>query len=214
MNGITDSVLVLLVLSCFLLLGAGRVAASIRILAIQGFMVGMLPLVLHDGAPGFRLVLIGGAIAVLKGIVLPRWLARTLRDTGICHETPPLIGNATSILLGVAALVAIFWLEQRLNLPVSASTALAVSTGFMLMATGLFLIIARSMALHQVIGYLALENGMYMFGLAVVRDIPLLVELGVLVDLIVAVFVMGIAINRIARKFAHADSDQLSMLKG
>jgi hydrogenase-4 component E len=68
--------------------------------------------------------------------------------------------------------------------------------------------------MNQVIGYLVLENGIYTFGLAIVRDIPVLIELGVLMDMFVAVFVMGIAIYRINREFDHIDSDRLNTLKG
>ena len=64
------------------------------------------------------------------------------------------------------------------------------------------------------LGYLTLENGIYTFGLAIVSGIPMLVELGVLMDLFVAIFVMGIAIYRISREFDHIDAAQLTSLKG
>jgi hydrogenase-4 component E len=89
-----------------------------------------------------------------------------------------------------------------------------VPVGFTMMTTGMFLIVARRTAVNQVIGYLVLENGIYAFGLALVRDIPLLVELGVLMDMFVAVFVMGIAIYHINREFDHMDSEKLTSLKG
>jgi len=74
--------------------------------------------------------------------------------------------------------------------------------------------VARRTAICQVLGYLTLENGIYIFGLAIVSGIPMLVELGVLMDMFVAVFVMGIAIFRISREFDHIDAAQLTSLKG
>jgi hydrogenase-4 component E len=78
---------------------------------------------------------------------------------------------------------------------------------------GLFMIVTRKKALTQVLGYLTLENGIYAFGLGVAQEWPLIVELGILLDIFAAVFVMGIAIFHINREFDHIDSDRLSTLK-
>jgi hydrogenase-4 component E len=79
---------------------------------------------------------------------------------------------------------------------------------------GLFLIVSRKLALNQVLGYLVMENGIYVLGLALVKEIPVLVEMGVLMDAFVAVFVMSIATWHISREFDHIDVDQLDSLKG
>jgi hydrogenase-4 component E len=81
------------------------------------------------------------------------------------------------------------------------------------MVVGLFLIVSRRQALMQVLGYLAMENGIYTFGVGLVQDTPMLVELGVLLDVFVAVFVMGIAIFHISREFDHIDTERLRTLK-
>jgi hydrogenase-4 component E len=78
---------------------------------------------------------------------------------------------------------------------------------------GLFVIISRKKALTQVLGYLVLENGIYAFGVGLVHNAPLVVELGVLLDVFVAVFVMGIAIFHINRQFDHIDTDRMVLLK-
>jgi len=98
-------------------------------------------------------------------------------------------------------------------LPQRASSNLIISVAFFTVATGLFLIVARRTAVNQVIGYIVMENGIYILGLGIVRDIPILIELGVLMDVFVAVFVMGIAIYRINREFDHIDADRLNALK-
>jgi len=82
------------------------------------------------------------------------------------------------------------------------------------MFTGLYLLIMRRKAVTQVLGYLVLENGIYLFGVAAVSEIPLLIEAGLLLDVFVAVFVMGIAIYQINREFNHIDTDKLNILKG
>jgi len=79
--------------------------------------------------------------------------------------------------------------------------------------TGLMMIVSRKKALTQVVGYLVMENGVYTFGAALAVKEPMLVQMGVLLDVFVAVFIMGITVHQIAREFDHIDTDRLSELK-
>ena len=214
MNLLTDSILVLLILAGFLLLSSSRLSNCIKVVALQGLMVGLLPLSAGGAELTYRIVAIALVIAGTKGFVFPYLLSRTLRESNIFKEAKPYVGYTASIFAGVLSLVASFWLDSRLNLPVAASSRLVIPVAFSMMMTGILLIVGRRTAVNQVVGYLVMENGIYTFGLAIVRDVPLLVEIGVLMDMFVAVFVMGIAIYRINREFDHIDSDQLTTLKG
>jgi hydrogenase-4 component E len=71
----------------------------------------------------------------------------------------------------------------------------------------------RTKAITQVLGYLVLENGVYIFGVLLLESTTFLVEVGVLLDLFVAIFVMGIIINHISREFTSISTDRLSTLK-
>jgi hydrogenase-4 component E len=82
-----------------------------------------------------------------------------------------------------------------------------------MLLTGLFLIVARRTALTQALGYLVMENGIYAFGVGLVEGTPMLLELGILLDVFVAVFVMGIAIFHISREFDHIDTDRMTTLR-
>lgn len=209
-----NTILVLLILSSFLLLGSSRLATCIRISALQGIMVGLLPLAVGGSGLSWRVAAIGAVIIGLKGFMFPYLLSRALRESDTSREVQPFVGYAASLLFGVLSLLASFWLDARLDLPARATSDLVVPVAFSMMMTGLFLIVARRTAINQVIGYIVLENGIYTFGLVIAGDIPVLIELGVLMDMFVAVFVMGIAIYRINREFDHIDSDRLNMLKG
>ena len=79
---------------------------------------------------------------------------------------------------------------------------------------GLFVIVSRKKAISQILGYLVMENGMYVFGVVILREMPLLVDLAVLLDAFAAVLVMGVAVYHINRAFDHMDVDQLDTLKG
>ena len=213
MTAPADALFVLLILTSFLLLGSSRLATCIRVGALQGVLVGVLPLAVSGGLT-VRVAAIAAVIIGLKGFGFPYLLFRALRESNTSREVQPFVGYGASLFMGVLSLLASFWLDARIALPVHAASSLSVPVAFSLMMTGLFLIVARKTAVNQVIGYLVLENGIYTFGLAIVRDIPVLVELGVLMDMFVAVFVMGIAIYRINREFDHIDSDLLTTLKG
>lgn len=214
MHHFTDTLLLVLLLSCFLLLGTSRLAAGVRMTAVQGFMIGLLPLAVEGGEITLRVAILAGLIAVLKAGVFPWLLMRTVRLARTTHEERPLLGYGLSTVVGMAAVGAAFWLDARLPFSAGTASKLVVPIAFSVMATGLILMVGRRTAIYQVLGYLTLENGIYIFGLAIVSGIPVLVELGVLMDMFVAVFVMGIAIYRISREFDHIDAAQLTSLKG
>jgi hydrogenase-4 component E len=78
---------------------------------------------------------------------------------------------------------------------------------------GLFLLVSRRHAVNQVLGFIVLENGAFIFGVGVMGETSLLVEMGVLLDVFVAVFIMGIMLFHISREFDQIDTEQLTSLK-
>ncbi|MEK7270173.1 MAG: NADH-quinone oxidoreductase subunit K [Planctomycetota bacterium] len=215
MNPWGEIILVFLILANLRLLGSSRLVGSIRVVAAQGAALGLLPLLSGGSGPiALRAAVIAAGTILLKGVIFPRLLLRTMRGVGVRHEMEPFVGYTSSLLAGFAGLAISFWIASRMPLAGRQIPALVVSTALFTILTGLFLIAARRTALNQVLGFLVLENGIYVFGLSAVEEVPLLVELGVLLDLFVAVFVMGIAIYHISREFEHVDVDELDRLKG
>jgi hydrogenase-4 component E len=135
-----------------------------------------------------------------------------MRDADTVREIEPLIGYNLSVIVGAIALGISLWLGQRLPLPSQPGSFLLVSVAFFTCLVGFVLLITRSKAITQVLGYLILENGVYAFGAVVAVGMPILVELGILLDVFVGVFVMGIAIFHISRQFDHIDTDRLVTL--
>jgi hydrogenase-4 component E len=213
-NFAIDLLLVLVLLSDLTLLGSSRFGGCIRLSAVQGVLLGLLPLLVDRHGPGARLLIFAVILLLLKGYVFPRMLMKTLRTAGVRQEVEPLVGYAASVLLGVGILALSFGVASRLVLPRSAASSLVLPAALSTILIGLFLIVARRKALMQVVGYLVLENGIAIFGIAVASEEPFLVETGILLDVFVAVFVMGIAMFHISREFDHIDVDQLTSLKG
>jgi hydrogenase-4 component E len=212
MHTLTDPILIVLILTNLMILGTSRLASCIRLVSAQGILLGLLPLALHGGLTVRLAVLAAGSVAI-KGLVFPWLLSRAQREAGVSREIEPWIGYTPSMLAGAGGLAGALWLSSRLPLPAGMPSTLALPVALFTILVGLFLILSRNTALSQVLGYLVLENGIYAVGVGLALDEHLLVELGVLLDALVAVFVMGIIIFHISREFDHIDVDRLSTLK-
>jgi len=208
-----DLILVLVVLTNLKLLASSRLGASIRVVAAQGVVLGLLPMLAHAHALGLRVVVLALGSIALKGGVFPWLLFRALREADVSREVEPYVGYLTSLMAGVLALAASFWIGARLPIPTLIASPLIVPIALFSILVGLLLIISRKRAVSQVLGFLVLENGVYTFGVGVMEETSFLVEAGVLLDVFVAVFVMGITIFHINREFDHIDTDRLSTLK-
>jgi hydrogenase-4 component E len=124
----------------------------------------------------------------------------------------PLIGFTVSMLLGAGAVALAFSIGPRLPLPDQRS-AMLVPVALATVVIGLVVLTTRRKAVSQVVGYLILENGIYVFGLSQLERVPFLVEAGVLLDIFVGVFIMGIVVFHINREFDSIDSARLTELR-
>jgi len=124
----------------------------------------------------------------------------------------PLVGFITSLLLGALALALAFAISARLPAG-DVREPLLVPVALATVMIGLVVLTTRRKALTQVVGYLMLENGIYLFGLTQTESVPFLLELGVLLDVFAGVFIMGIVVFHINREFDSLDSARLTELK-
>jgi hydrogenase-4 component E len=193
-------------------LGTSRLPSLIRVAALQGMVLGIMPLLIEHE---WRVMVLVIAIAtvIIKGIVIPALLRRAMRTANIDRDLNPLIGFLPSLLLGAAGMIGAVVLARRLPLLPEHGESLLVAGSLASVLTGLLLLIGRSKAISQVCGYLILENGIYLFGLLLIHSTPLLVEGGILLDLTVAVFVTGIIVDRIQRAFDSLDTRKLTVLR-
>lgn len=212
MNHTLDGLLVLVVLLNFFALGTSRVMAVIRASALQGVVLAGVTLLVHPQISGHTM-LIAAASLLVKGFAVPAMLMRSIRDVTIRREVEPLIGFTASLLLGgLGAGLALVFSSSLPLAPEHGSTQI-VPAAFATVFTGFLILTTRQKAITQVVGFLFLENGIFLFGLLLVEAMPFVVELGVLLDVLVGVFVMGIILHRIQRTFSTINTAQLSTLK-
>jgi hydrogenase-4 component E len=208
-----DILSILLILANLRLLGSSRLAACIRAVALQAVILGAAALIANRGELDARVIAIAVASTLIKAGALPWLLRRAIRESGAVREVEPFIGFTASLLGGVGLLGACLLIGARLSPHAAQGSGLLLTVALFTTATGLMIIVSRRKAVTQVLGYLAMENGIYAFGMAFAIQEPLMVEMGVLLDVFVAVFVMGIAIYNISREFDHIDTDRLTALK-
>lgn len=208
-----DFLMVAIIITNVWILASSRLLLCIRVASLQGILIGIVPLVVStSGELSMQIIIISIVVIILKGIVFPLLLRWTLISVGTSREVEPLVGYHLSIIISVGILMISFWLSSKLPLEGIVSNGLFVPISLATIISGLFLIISRIKALTQVLGYLVMENGIYLFSVSLLAEQPFVIEMGILLDLFVAVFVMGIAIFHISREFDHIDTNMLNNL--
>jgi hydrogenase-4 component E len=225
---ILDPFLVLVLLLNFFILASTRLGSVIYATAAQGILLGVIYPLAHGEprrpeATGLaalaenpdlaRLLGLGLGLVVVKGIVIPKLLFRAIRAANIHWQVDPLIGVVPTLVLGAVGTGLAMLFATTLPLKPGHTSNLVVPASLATVLAGALVLTTRRKALSQVLGYLLLENGIVIFGLLLVEAIPFLVEVGVLLDLFVGVFVMGIIINHVSRAFPSTSTEHLSALR-
>jgi hydrogenase-4 component E len=213
---LADAILAIVLLSVLLSLGSNRLMALVKIMALQGIMVSLTPLFLehHQNLEGSALLLFQIMI-LIKGLLIPAFLFMAVKKVAIQREIEPIIGYHASIFAGLALILLSAFITDKLHLSMPGDHALLLITAITTLAAGLFLMMSRTKAITQVIGYLMMENGIYLIGTALAKSTHTMyvVEFGVLLDLLVAIMIMGIILHNINSAFDDVDTALLGQLK-
>jgi len=210
---IAEIMLAALLLLDICLVSSSRLLHCIRMCAVQGLIIGILPCVIAmNGHLSAEIIAIAVVSVVVKACFMPWMLARTMRRCGIKRELEPIVNYCFSLVLTLLACVAAFYFCNKSSLVDSTGSKLALPVVFITMFAGLFLIMARRKAIVQVIGFLCFENGIGLFGMMMHLENGLLTEMGILLDVLTLTFIMGIAIFNIRREYSHIDADKMNLL--
>jgi hydrogenase-4 component E len=217
-QSIIDSVLVAVIMLNFLALAISRLRAIIWTVALQGAVLGLVYPLAHyspEHSEGImpRTLLLAATMVAVKGFLMPRILVYAMREAHVNLKIDPYLGPTASLLCGTIGTGAAMALAARLPLHADHHSHLLVPASLSTVLTGFILLTTRRESLTQVLGYLVLENGIFIFGLLLLEAIPAIVEVGVLLDVFVGVFVMGIMIHHVNREFSEATSDHLTTLR-
>jgi hydrogenase-4 component E len=209
---LSDCIMIILLLTNLSLLASSRLGACIRIMTSQGIIIAFLPILAVSEthtAFSYYPYLLALVILTVKGILFPLLLKYTLRSVNVRREIEPFVGYGASIIIGVIVLIFSFWLCSQISVHAKMLAVSALPIAIFTIFCGLFVIVSRVKAVTQVIGYIVFENGIYVFGSALLIEQSFLVELGIILDVFVVIFIMGIMTFHINRAFDHIDTDRL-----
>lgn len=216
MINLPDALLSFVLLSVLLSLSSNRLMELVYVMAGQGILVSLVPLFLehNQGLTGGSILMLQ-IMLLIKGILIPGLIYMAVKKTSTQREIEPIIGYHASVFAGLVMITASAFIAERLEIPLPNQHNLLLIAAITTLASGLFLMMARRKAITQVIGYLMLENGIYLMGTALAKQTHTMyiVEFGVLLDLLVGVMVMGIILNNINKAFDDVDTTLLGQLK-
>ena len=192
---------ILAVFLALTILATHRIVEMIKIFALQSFLLSLVPLFLHSEAISGRDIMLSGGTMALKAVLVPTILFWAIRHISMRSEIKPIIGLGTSILCGSVLIAVAFWVSLSLRLPGKLVASLVLPCSLATMLLGFMTMVTRTRAVTQVLGYMVIENGIFLFALSLFDSMPLLIEMGVLLDIFVAVFIMAIVLNHINEEF-------------
>ena len=203
--------LIVLLISLLYLSIANRLLTYIKILVFQGVILFGVALIELSEINTLNLVLILLETIIVKAIMIPLFIKYIIKRNNISRETVPFIPNFVSLIIVTVIIVITILLSNSItdiHLE-KISFIVALSTLF----TGLFIIGTRKKIITHVMGYLVIENGVFILSLAVGNEMPLLVNLGIMLDIFASVLILGIFVNKIGDVLKDVDVDQLRNLK-
>jgi len=198
-------------ISLFYLSIANRMTTYVNVLALQGIMLFFVAFLELKSINTINLILILLETVIFKSLAVPIFLRYVLKRNHITREAEPFVPNFVSLIITTVIVVTTIILsntmeEGKLD---KMFFVVALSTLF----TGLYFIASRRKIITHVMGYLVIENGVFVLSLAVGNEMPMLVNLGIMLDIFASVLILGIFLNKIGDVFKDIDVNQLTNLK-
>ncbi|HBL76267.1 MAG: hypothetical protein A2W90_09765 [Bacteroidetes bacterium GWF2_42_66] len=207
----TDILLIALAMSLLYVSIANRLLTYLRILVLQGFILFGVTYLTLTHINTANLIFIMLETIVFKAIAVPYFINHVIKRNGITREAEPYLPNFVSLIIVTLIFVATIILSNSIKDTNLDKTyfVVALSTLF----TGLYLIVSRKKIITHVIGYLIIENGVFILSLAVGNEMPVLVNMGIMLDIFASVLILGVFFNKIGDVLKNPDVNLLRNLK-
>lgn len=197
-----------------MMLGTTNVRSNFILFSLQTILLCALTAWIGQMRSDTTLTYVAIMVVAVKALFTPAFLAWIMHRLNINAESSTFIPPPIAMHLGIVVLAISYLMAQRLpNLANETDATMGATGALSLLLMGMLLMVTRKLAVNQVLGFLVLENGIFMFSLTQTRDMPLLVEMGILLDVLVGVMIAGLLLFRIKRSFEHIDVTQLTHLK-
>ncbi|MHB1131773.1 MAG: NADH-quinone oxidoreductase subunit K [Chloroflexota bacterium] len=213
-RGILDTLALLLLATALGSVLLRRLESSIWLLAVQGVLLAAAAAVVALAAGTLHAYFAVLITIVVKVLVVPGVLLLALREVRNKREVETVLPQRPAFLVAVGLVLIAYYAVEPLRGLDGFLTRNALPTAMSMLLIGLLTMLIRKKALSQIVGIVAMENGLYLVAVVATQGLPLAVELGVAVDLAVGVLVMGIFVRRIHRAFDTINTDHLRTLRG
>ncbi|KPV41909.1 hypothetical protein [Alicyclobacillus ferrooxydans] len=205
---------VVLMMSTLALLWIKPIGTAIKILSAQSLILGLMAILIAVRTATPDLYIMGGLTILMKAIGIPWILWCTLRKVGMKRETEKLVGRELSILCGGALLAIGYIVTARLHLSALNLGREYLPISISMLLIGLFIMMTHQKAIMQGIGLVVMENGLFMVALVTTYGMPFLVDIGVFLDVFVAVILISMLTYRIDKTFQSTHTENLRRLRG
>ncbi len=209
-----DSLSLLLLATALGLVLVRRLDTAIKLLALQGGLLACAAAVVALSLGSAHAFVAVAVTVAVKAVAVPAILLYALREVRVKREIEVVVAPRESLLLAIGLVLVAYYVVGSLSVEGGFLTRNALPAAVSMLLLGLLTMLIRKKALTQVVGIVAMENGLYLMAVVATNGLPLAVELGLAVDLLVAVLVMGVVVRQIHRVFDSIDTDRLQMLRG
>ena len=196
-----------------LLIVRTRLEGQVRVFGVQSLVLALLCTLIAVYSGSFELFGVGVALFLVKVVMIPRVLNRAVANIGLAPVAAPYLGTAPALIICAALTIVAFYVMTPIAASNPLPTADAIPLAFAGVLIGFFIMVNRRRAVTQILGFLMLENGIFLLALLATYGVPFIVEMGVFLDLLVAVLIMEVFVYRIKDNFDSIDVGELGKLK-
>jgi len=203
-----------MLVSAYLMVGQKALFTTIRLYGVQSLLLAIVATTIGISESRQELFVTAALTVVLKTILIPWFLMRTVDRIGIHREIEPFLNVPVSLLICLGLTVVGYRVSTGFEEGAQRVTHHLIGVALSLLLIGLFLMVTRKKAITQILALLTVENAVFLVAVGVTTGMPLVVEFGIAFDVILAVLVLGILVQRIVGRFESMDVSRLSNLKG
>jgi hydrogenase-4 component E len=214
----TGNILILcaagMLVTAYLMVGQRALFTAIRLYSVQSLLLGIVAATIAFAEARPDLYLTAAMTVALKGILIPWFLMRVIDRIGIHREIEPFLNVPASLLVCLGLTVIGYRVSTGFPETAGSVSHHLIGVALSMLLTSMFLMVTRKKAITQILALLMFENAVFLVAVGVTSGMPLVVELGISFDVILAVLILGILVHRIVDRFESMDVSRLSKLKG
>ena len=203
-----------MLVSAYLMVGQNALFTTIRLYGLQALLLGIVAAVIAVSEARYELFVTAAVTVALKAVLIPWFLMRVIDRIGIHREIEPFLNVPASLLVCLGLTVVGYRVSTGFPESSQGVSHHLVGVALSMLLIGLFLMVTRKKAITQILALLTVENAVFLVAVGVTSGMPLVVELGIAFDVILAVLMLGILVRRIVDRFESMDVSRLSKLKG